>query len=288
MMGQALLINAEDNKVLLDRFDPRKSEITEEFIQNIIYEYPQILPLNEISSMYKSVHAIGKEFPVKSGSIDVVLMSSQGNPIIVETKLWKNPEAKREVIAQVMDYFLCFKEMSYDEIDNEVKNRFPDKGIYELLKNMHLEKDDFIRNVNHNLETGRILAVIVTDCIREELISMIERINKYLHIGAELCLIEIQLFKIDKNRNMPLLFIPRIYAKTKIIQRSVIEIKGTNFKVDTINIRQETAPTDDVKPKQWSYDELVEVYTNFQNTLYAKDVERADLVGKRILKILKK
>ena len=103
MKGKALLIS-KDNKVLLKRIDPNDEGLTEEYIQDIIYEYPELLPLAEIPSSYEPVHAIRKEFPVEKGSIDVFLISSQGNPIIVETKLWKNPEAQLISFLKIMNF----------------------------------------------------------------------------------------------------------------------------------------------------------------------------------------
>ena len=39
-----------------------------------------------------------------SGYIDNLYISSGGYPIVVETKLWRNPQARREVLSQVLDY----------------------------------------------------------------------------------------------------------------------------------------------------------------------------------------
>jgi len=45
-----------------------------------------------------------REFRVGVGLIDVLLLSSQGRVAIVETKLASNPELRRQVLAQALDY----------------------------------------------------------------------------------------------------------------------------------------------------------------------------------------
>lgn len=45
-----------------------------------------------------------REFRVSVGPIDVLLVSSQGRVAIVETKLSSNPELRRQVLAQALDY----------------------------------------------------------------------------------------------------------------------------------------------------------------------------------------
>jgi hypothetical protein len=54
------------------------------------------------------------EFAIDTGSIDVLLLSSYGRIGIVETKLSYNPQARREVVAQLMDYALALKESSFE------------------------------------------------------------------------------------------------------------------------------------------------------------------------------
>lgn len=39
-----------------------------------------------------------------SGSIDNLYLSTGGYAVLVETKLWRNPQARREVLSQTLDY----------------------------------------------------------------------------------------------------------------------------------------------------------------------------------------
>ena len=48
--------------------------------------------------------------PMDAGPMDVLLLSSTGRVGIVETKLSYNPQRRREVVAQILDYALAFQE----------------------------------------------------------------------------------------------------------------------------------------------------------------------------------
>ncbi len=49
------------------------------------------------------------EFPVDGHAVDVLLVSASGRIALIETKLARNPEKRREVVAQVFEYALAVK-----------------------------------------------------------------------------------------------------------------------------------------------------------------------------------
>ena len=44
------------------------------------------------------------ELPLSVGPVDNLLVTPEGNVVMVEVKLWSNPEARRKVVAQALDY----------------------------------------------------------------------------------------------------------------------------------------------------------------------------------------
>ena len=44
------------------------------------------------------------ELNTPAGAIDNFLVTPKGLPVLVECKLWRNPEARREVVGQILDY----------------------------------------------------------------------------------------------------------------------------------------------------------------------------------------
>jgi hypothetical protein len=56
---------------------------------------------------------ICREFPTPHGPVDNLLMTPAGDIALVETKLFRNPEARRLVLAQVLDYAMAVLRMDF-------------------------------------------------------------------------------------------------------------------------------------------------------------------------------
>ena len=56
------------------------------------------------STGFSPPRTVGREVLTAAGLIDVLYVSPAGLVTIVETKLWRNPEARREVVGQILDY----------------------------------------------------------------------------------------------------------------------------------------------------------------------------------------
>ena len=76
----------------------------EDRLQALLAEHPALLPVDEIEPAFAPLVLLGREVPCEAGSIDAVFVSPGGYVTLVEAKLWDNPEARREVVGQVLDY----------------------------------------------------------------------------------------------------------------------------------------------------------------------------------------
>jgi RecB family endonuclease NucS len=63
-----------------------------------------------------------RELRTEAGPIDVAYIDTRGQLILVETKLWRNNEARRKVIAQVLDYARALKRWTYADL--LIRSRF--------------------------------------------------------------------------------------------------------------------------------------------------------------------
>src|SRR6266853_4456842 len=78
-------------------------------LQEVIDRWPSILPITDFYPSVEGVCSLGREIPIPvadgaEGYIDNLLVTDDAHLVIVETKLWRNPEALREVIAQALQY----------------------------------------------------------------------------------------------------------------------------------------------------------------------------------------
>ena len=67
-----------------------------------------------------------------SGSTDVLAFSAQGDIAIVECKLAANPEIKRKVIGQILEYAAYLWKMNYEQVDNRIQ-QMKGKSLAELV-----------------------------------------------------------------------------------------------------------------------------------------------------------
>ena len=74
----------------------------EKLLQQLIHAHPSMLPVEELEFSFSGLRPICQELPLAGGTkyVDNLLANPDGRICIVECKLWRNPEAVREVIAQ--------------------------------------------------------------------------------------------------------------------------------------------------------------------------------------------
>ena len=78
----------------------RDKAFQEDWLQELLYKHPSILPVDYLDESYLPLVSIGREI----ASIDNLFVSQSGLLTVVETKLWRNPEAHRTVVAQILEY----------------------------------------------------------------------------------------------------------------------------------------------------------------------------------------
>jgi hypothetical protein len=69
--------------------------VSEGFIQALVQEHPECLPIAEIDAMFSGAVPICRELNTPAGPIDNFLVTPSGLPVLVECKLRRNPEAPR-------------------------------------------------------------------------------------------------------------------------------------------------------------------------------------------------
>src|SRR5215475_8908814 len=70
----------------------------EHWLQKLLHGHPRSLPIGELEPGIGSIIPIGLELPTPAGFVDNLFVSTQGSIVLLECKLWRNPEARRRVI----------------------------------------------------------------------------------------------------------------------------------------------------------------------------------------------
>ena len=76
----------------------------EDWLQEILFRYPAILPVDEIEPGYGPLISLCREMNTASGYVDNLFINHRGQLTLAECKLWRNSEARRKVVAQLLDY----------------------------------------------------------------------------------------------------------------------------------------------------------------------------------------
>ena len=110
-MAKILLIDGENIKTL------DKVRFTEEGkLQDYLEKYPSLIPLSEIVEGASDLLCIGREVGAGPGSVDLLFIDKDGLLTLVETKLVKNPEIRREVIGQIIEYASYVSQWTADKV----------------------------------------------------------------------------------------------------------------------------------------------------------------------------
>ena len=215
-----------------------QSKFDEQWFQDFLFRYPSVLPASEIEPAFHNLEAVAKELQIGAGSADLLLANIEGNVAVVEPKLFRNHEAKREVVAQTIDYASQLSGWSYAELVQAIRKAKREESTSDgdredpLLQVMQksvqgsgFDHDEFRANVARNLRLGLILLLIVGDKITEGAERMVEFIHQTPHLHFTLGLIEMGLFRENDRDFDPIFVQPRIIAKTELHVRSVIDIR---------------------------------------------------------------
>ena len=207
----------------------------ESWLQDFIFKHHQTLPLDEIEPAFKPLIPVCRELPTPAGPIDLLFINDRGLLTLVECKLWRNPEARREVVGQILDYAKELSRWSYSDLQHAISKaqRIASSPLFELVANNSEEDDEssFIDNVSRNLRRGRFLLLIVGDGIRESVEQITDFLQEHAHLNFAFALVEFTTFR-GVEQYADLVFVqPRVIAQTVEIERAVVRIEDGQIAV---------------------------------------------------------
>jgi len=199
--------------------------VTEVYIQAFIHEHPACLPIAEIDAMFSDPVPICTELNTPAGSIDNFMVTSSGLPVLVECKLWRNPEARREVVSQILDYAKELSRWSSSDVQREVSHRLKRGGnpLLDMVRAADplVDEQQFNDALTANLRRGRFLLLIVGDGIREGVEAIAEYLQLHAGLHFSLGLVELPIYVMPNGDR---LVAPRVLARTALVTRNVVAV----------------------------------------------------------------
>jgi hypothetical protein len=193
---------------------------SEDLFQRLLADHPSLLASASGSS--GRLLLVRREAPVPAAddglghwSLDHLFLDGDGVPVLVEVKRATDTRARREVIAQMLDY--AANGVAYWPVE-QIINAFnaavvkaggePEQRLRQFLQEQ--EPEPFWRQVDSNLRSGRIRMVFVADRIHQELRRIVEFLNEQMR-PAEVLAIEVAQFMAGSTR----LLAPKLIGATE-------------------------------------------------------------------------
>ncbi|MDP3675579.1 MAG: hypothetical protein Q8R44_10875 [Novosphingobium sp.] len=239
-----VLINGEAPPQLVARVPPGEAR-REQVLRDLIHDSPAIMPVHELDPSYGRVFTVAREFNIPGvGYVDVLLADERGRLVVVECKLWRNPQARREVVGQILDYARELSRFGYEDLQRQIAiaTRRQGNALYAMAREAGgtLDEAAFVDRVSRDLAAGRFLLLVVGDGIAEGT----RRIGEYLRDQPGLAfgfgLIEIAEYRwTDESGVQRSVVQPRILAQTAVIERHVIRNEAA---VTITSLAEDAAP----------------------------------------------
>lgn len=195
----------------------------EAWLRDTLFANPDLLPVHDIEPAYGPLLPLCTELRTAAGPLDIAFINPVGRLTLVECKLWRNAEARRKVVAQVLDYARAIKGWSYADLQRQVSVATGRQGNvpYEIARTAapNLQEHQFIDNVSRSMREGRFLLLIAGDGIREDVGGIADLINRNATSGFSFGQVEVALYEFPDGS---LAVQPRAISKTHLIERYVI------------------------------------------------------------------
>jgi hypothetical protein len=220
---------------------PQGEARREHTLRDLIYDNPAILPVRDIDPGYGRLFTVARELNVPGvGFIDVLLADEHGRLVVVECKLWRNPQARREVVGQILDYARELSRYGYEDLQRQITIATRRQGnvLYAMAREAGgtVDEAQFVDRVSRDLVAGRFLLLIAGDGITEGT----RRIGEYLRaqpgLAFEFALIEFAEYRAeDASGETRTIIQPRVLAQTVTIERHVIRSEIAGVSIDAID-----------------------------------------------------
>ena len=133
-----------------------------------------------------------------SGKADILYIDSDGLPIVVEVKLAKNAESRREIVAQIFDYISSITQFTVDELDDLTENQL--QTAIKSLAEENKTTEQIWKLCSKNLRAGDVRVVLAIDKTPEELVRIVRFVNDKSVLDVRL--VEFQKYSDKKNKTI--------------------------------------------------------------------------------------
>jgi hypothetical protein len=228
----------------VDMGSTASSQYDENWLQDLLHTQPTVFPIEQIETGFGDLIPLCRELPLmfgagRSGALDNVFITTSGGLVLIEAKLWRNPQARREVIAQAMEYAGAIFRMDYETFERTAlkarqNGRQPLASIFELVQQHDplTGEAEFVEALSRNLARGRAVIAVVGDGIRDDIAPLAELLQSHAGQRFTFALVELGVFEAPESHVR--LVVPSVLAKTVMIERGVVRLENDSIRVESV------------------------------------------------------
>lgn len=237
-----ILISRDNDRTVWSRITLGNGLHDENWLQALIYDHPAILPISNIEPGFGDLIAIAREVPCGHGFVDNLYLTPSGDIVLVEAKLWRNAQMRREVVAQALDYVAALSRMGYDAFEAAVaRGQQAPADLYGLVRDHPeaLEEAEFIDRVSLNLRRGKMLAIVLGDGIRTETETLADLLQSHAGAHFTFALVELATWQ---NSGGDILAVPSTLVRTVMIERGIVRVEDGAVTIHPIPAAAQNGP----------------------------------------------
>ncbi|MBT9132080.1 MAG: Endonuclease NucS [Firmicutes bacterium] len=199
----------------------QKAFDNETLLQDVVERFPEVIALDDLG-VTKPFIVIGREVATKAGYIDVLCIDGDGILTVIETKLARNSQIRREVVGQVLEYVAQLSKWRAHDVVQSANQYFASTGVkvgertatlMDLLVTEQEEESgtlpmDLYDKIENNLRKGIVKLVIASDSIPETLKDTVTFINSFSNF--DIYVLQIQSYQKDQLQ----IYAPTVFGFT--------------------------------------------------------------------------
>lgn len=181
----------------------------EDELQRLLTDTPNLIPVHELAGQLQGpLMTIAREAGLGSGIVDVLCLDQLGRPVVIEAKLRKNPEIRREVLAQAVSYAAHLEGLEAEQVVDTIVRPWVEQVADDADGLMSL--DDCLAILGHTapagieeglaryLESGEFAVFIVVDEPHPQLRRTVSYVNS--HADFDIYLVEVGYFRSEDGQ----------------------------------------------------------------------------------------
>jgi hypothetical protein len=103
-----------------------KPFLDEAALQRLLEEHPELIALDDVDPNSSPLVPIGSEVSLAGQSLDLLFLEASGRLVAVETKLWRNPQIRRTVVGQILEYAAHLMAWSVEDVERQASRYLAD------------------------------------------------------------------------------------------------------------------------------------------------------------------